>query len=340
MPAGEECQTIVDAFDALGSDAWRFIALFRFAESRPAEVTIEALRSAYALADTNNDIGLAYAWFLSRHGDTTGALEIVKRLPHIRFEAHRESHSWGFSDVTYTIRLRWLQEVLDIPEGPVPGATDEREEAYVRVEQTARTLGYLRAIAAHGQVPGDRHALFRSLLLFHNQPVHFSTLRPHQDFVLQTSRNEIYEHVAHLAKAIGPTGLTALRDVLQDLTTGPGAAQFTPHQRRQFAQLFYHQGVMPREDAVALGLSSTVDTGDDDPIQRQEACLEVAAFLHDIGDEAGSANWVTRASEVSAGAGSHKDYQMSHLSEWLVRSIPHVGSKQLEFSIVSSVASR
>ena len=325
-----ECQHFVDSIQALGSETWRFVALFKLAESRPSDVPMDSLRAAYEVSETNNDIDLAYAWFLNRHGEHAEATEIIRRLPHIRFEPHRERHSWGFSDLTYTIRLRWLQELLDISEGAVPGATDKREEAYVRVEQTARQLGYLLAQASRGQVQADRHALFRSLLLFHNRPVHFSTLGPHHDFILRTSRNAINEQVSILAKAMGPDGLRVLCDVVTDLTVGPAGTQFTPHHRRQFAQLFYEEGVMSRDEAVTLGLSSTIDAADEDPAERQEACLEIAAFLHDVGDRAESENWKRRASEVSAGAGSHKDYHMAQVAEWLDRSITQTGPTRLE----------
>ena len=197
------------------------------------------------------------------------------------------------------------------------------------MEQTARRLGYLRALAAKGQVPGDRHALFRSLLLFHNRPVHFSTVGPNYNFFLQTSRNTIYEQVSKLAKAMGSGGLSVLRDVVMDLTSGPSATQFTPHHRRHFAQLFYEEGLMSRDQAVTLGLSSTADAADDDPAQRQEACLEIAAFLYRVGDQAGSENWKGKASEVSAGAGSHKDYHMAHVAEWLARSITQADPDRL-----------
>ena len=325
----KECHAFVDAIQALGSGTWSFDALFRLAELMPSEVAMDSLRAAYEVSKKNNGIELAYAWFLYHHGDQSGATQIVSRLPHIRFEELGE-HDWGFSDVTFTIVLRRLQELLDVPEGEVPGATDEREEACVRVEQTARQLGDLLALVDKGQVPGDRHALFRSLLLFHNRPVHFSGLSPRHDFILQTSRNEIYSQVSKLAKAMGPVGLSALRDVVMELTSGPSATQFTPHHRRHFARLFYGEGVMPRDQAVTLGLSSTADADDDDdPAQRQESCLEIAAFLHDVGDQTGSQNWTRRASKVSAGAGSHKDYHMAHLAEWLARSITQADSAQL-----------
>lgn len=329
--APEECHAFVDAIRDLGSETLSFVALFRLAQSMPSAVAMDSLRAAYESTEKNDDTKLAYAWFLYHQGDESGAAQIISHLSHIRFEEQRE-HDWGFSDVTYTIRLRWLQELLDIPEGAVPGTADEREEACTRVEQTARQLGYLLAHAAKDQVPGDRHALFRSLLLFHNRPVHFSepSSRHGNDFILQTSRNLIYRQVSKLAKAMGPVGLNALRDTVMDLTSGLGAAQFTPHHRRHFARLFYEEGVMSREQAVTLGLSSTADADDDDPAQRQEACLEIAVFLQGISDQTGSGEWTRRASEVSAGAGSHKDYHMADLAEWLEHSITQADPDRLE----------
>ena len=324
----KECRAFVDAIQDLGLKTWSFEALFRLAQSMPSEVSMDSLRAAYEASEKNDDIELAYASFLYHQGDQASAARIISRLSHIRFKLDRE-HSWGFSDVTYTIRLRWLQELLGIPEGVVPGATNEREEACARVEQTARKLGYLLALTTKGQIPGDHRALFRSLLLFHNRPVHFSELSPHHDYILRTSRNEIYKQVSKLAKAMGPVGLNALRDAVMDLTSGLGATQFTPHHRRHFARLFYEEGVMLRDQAVKLGLSSTADVDEDDPAQRQEACLKIAAFLYGVGDKTESENWRRRASEVSAGAGTHKDYHMAHLAEWLERSITQADPDRL-----------
>ena len=126
--------------------------------------------------------------------------------------------------------------------------------------------------------------------------------------------------VSKLAKAMGPVGLSALRDVVLDLTSGPSAAQFTPYHRRHFARLFYEEGVMPRDQTVTLGLSSTADADDDDPAQRQESCLEIAAFLHGVGDQTGSENWKRRANKVSAGV-------------WQPQGLPHGTSGRMAGSI-------
>ena len=324
----KECWAFVDAIQALGSKTWSFVALFRLAEWIPSEVDMESLRAAYELSEKNDDASLAYAWFLYQHGDRSGAAQLIRHVPHIRFETQREDN-WGFSDVTYTIRLRWLQELLGVPEGTVPRAKDESEEAHVRVEQAARQLGSLRAGVEKGEVPSDRQALFRSLLLFHNRPVYFAELSQRHDLILHASRDAIYGQVSKLAKAMGSAGLNALRDAVMDVTAGPSAPQFTPYHRRHFALLFHEEGILPRDQVVALGLSSTGDATDHDPSQRQESCLEIAAFLHRVGDRTGSENWTRKASEVSAGAGSHKDYHMANLADWLARSIAETDSDRL-----------
>ena len=323
-----DCQAFIAPIQALGPGTWCFAAQFRLAEARPSAVNLGSLLAVYEESETDDDLDLAFAWFLNRHGEQAAASKIVRRLDHIRFEPHWESHSWRFSDVTYTVRLRWLQEILGVPEGVVPGATDERGEACVRAEQTGREIGYHLALAEKGQVSGDRHTLLRSLLLFHNRPVHFDAVNSH-GYTLWMSRNPIYEQVSMLAKAMGASGLGVLRDVVVDLTSGPTATQFTPHQRRHFAQLFYEAGTMSRDEAVSLGLSSTADAEDDEPIERQEACLKIATFLHSVGAQAQSEKWIRRASEVSAGAGSHKDYHMEQVAEWLNRSITHVDPDRL-----------
>ena len=316
-----DCKVFVDAIDAFQRSIARFAALFRLAESIPSAVPFDVIQTAHGAAKSNSDFELAYARFLIKQEHRTEAIETIHHLHHVRFEPYGETHHWGFTDVTYTVNLRWLQEQLGVPEGALPGVNDEREEALARVERTARELGHLRALVAkQGTIP-ERHSAFRSLLLFHNQPVRFETIARNYNYFVMTSKSAIYKEVAELARAMGMEAAGVLRDVVLDLTNGPASMQFGANHRRYFAQVFFEMGVMSREQTLELGLSSTADVSDDDPTQRQEACLEVATFLHRVGDQEGSRNWMRRASEVAAGAGSHKDYHMAHIAEWLVRAI-------------------
>ena len=325
-----QCRAFVDAIQLLESDTWHFVAMLRLARSIPSEVDRDLLGMVYGTSETNDNIDLAYAWLLHRHGDQERATEIAGRLSHIRFELRQHGHSWGFSDLTYTIRLRWLQEILGLPEGEIPEARDKREEARLRVEHVARTLGSLMALTEKGEVPDDCNELFRSLLHFHNRPIRFSTRRSDNDPIARMSRTSVYKEVARLARAMGQRGLNALRDVVLELTTlGSIGGQFLPPYRRQFARLFYEVGVMSKGQAIDLGLSSIRDAEDDDPTQRQEACLEIATFLRRVGERNGSEEWKRRATEVSAGAGSHKDYHMARVADWLARSVTRLAADRL-----------
>ena len=324
----KDCQEFVETIRSLGSATWYFRALLRLAQSTPSVVVMESLQKAYEVAETDHDTDLAYAWFLNCQGDRANATEIVSRLPRFRPELGRENW-WDSSFITYIVRLRSLQELLGVTQAEIAVDTNERDEAFARVERVARQLGCLLVQAVRGQIKGDRYALFRSLLFFHNRPVHSSTVDPIYRFALGKSRIVIYGHISELAKAMGASGLCVLRDVVLDLTAGPTATQFTPCHQRQFAQLFYEEEVMSRAQVMNLGLSSTADAGDDDPTERLEACLEIATFLHCVGDHAASEDWIRRASEVSAGAGSHKDYHMSDVAEWLARSVTQIDSVRL-----------
>ena len=115
--------------------------------------------------------------------------------------------------------------------------------------------------------------------------------------------------------------METLRDTVLEIIGGPAASQLAAHHRRYFAEALFRKGVLNSEAAVTLGLSSILDAQDDDPMQRQEACLDIATFLHAVGDEDRCREWIRRASEVSAGAGSHKDYHMAPLAEWLDRAV-------------------
>jgi hypothetical protein len=320
----DKYQMLLGEIDHLNQPMWRFAALLNFARRNPEKVPLDNLKTTYGESARNDDIDLAYARFLYSQGNSNDAKEVVSRLSHIRFRGTRSNHGFGFSDISYTITLRCLQELLGLPEGPVPGVKDDDEEAVARVESTARKLGVLFAIIERKKNIDNLNICIRSLLLFHNQPVAFPEFDRRSKYIVDQSKNEIYRQVAKLATALGKGGVESLRDVLLALVNGPAGIQFTPQQRRYFAKELLHYGALSKQQAVELGLSSTLDANDDDPIQRQDACFEIALFLHAIDEDTLSIQWVKRAGEVSAGARDHKDYHMSHLAEWLNRSIGDV----------------
>lgn len=314
---GEYIKAITD----LNVPMWRFISLLRLAETHPDQVALEDLQAAYEPSGTSDDIKLAYASFLFRQGRLREAAEVLVPLRHIRVAPSINHHSWGFSDVTYNERLSYLQELLSLPEEPLPEAGDEHEEASRRVENASRRLGHLRALVRLRTAIPQQEEVFRSLLLFHNQVVKFETIAGHDDYAIRLSKEDIYYELFELASTLGVKALRTLRDVVLDLMKGPAGTQFSPSHRRFFARNLFREGTISRDQAIELGLSSTVDSMDDDPAQRQTACFENATFLHDMRDDVGTQRWFRRASEVSAGAGSHKDYHMAQVAEWLAKSV-------------------
>jgi hypothetical protein len=187
------------------------------------------------------------------------------------------------------------------------------------------------AAATTGKTVPDLRGSFRSILLFHNRRVSLPEYDRRKDYLLTGSKEDVYTQLSRVARAFGIKGMEALRDTVLEITAGPAASQLTAHRRRNFAEELFREGVLRREEAVTLGLSSTSDVQDDDPLQRQEACLDIATFLHAVGDEDRCREWIRRASEVSAGAGSRKDNHMAHLAEWLDRAVePNLTCERLE----------
>jgi len=185
------CRPFVDQIETLDLPRWRFPSLLKLAEAEPSAVPFELLQTTHSECEKNDDIELAYAWFLANHGYRVEAEGIVRPLRHIRFEFYRDNHVWGFSDVTYTVRLRYLQELLAIPEGVVPGIKDESDEAYARIEVAARELGYFQAVASNQTTITQLRTWFRSLLLFHNRALQFPTFDWRNNHMVTTAKGAI-----------------------------------------------------------------------------------------------------------------------------------------------------
>jgi hypothetical protein len=154
------------------------------------------------------------------------------------------------------------------------------------------------AAAIAGEAIPDLRGAFRSILLFHNRPVSLPTYDWRNDYMVGQSKSDVYRQLSKVASAFGNKGVEALRDTVLEIIAGPAASQLAAHHRRYFAEDLFRKGVLDGEAAVTLGLSSILDAQDDDPMQRQEACLDIAAFLYAVGAEGRCREWIRRASEV------------------------------------------
>ena len=122
----EARDALLQALKEMEQPDWYFAALLAIARRDPEAVSTTDLKAAYAQCAKNDDFSLALAKHLYRAGDHDGARAIVSGLAHIRFDALQKGHALGFSDTTFTVDFRCLQELLAMPEGPVPGVKDDR----------------------------------------------------------------------------------------------------------------------------------------------------------------------------------------------------------------------
>jgi hypothetical protein len=312
-----ECLPFLIALAQLRIRPFYFAALLRTFVSFPSAADLRRLEREHAHLHAWPDLDLQFAEVLLRAGEVPKARAICSTLNHIRVDGYRSQRYFGLTDVSFTMRLRRLQVRLGLEAGPVPQVDDERSESLGRLEATARQLGELIAAVQLGQIPSDIRGTFRSFLLFHNNRVRFDLRNRWDSYRLFRSRDSIYRRLTELATAIGATGVVALKDEFVAVLSSPAGNQFNAVQRQLFALFFFESHVMDRDTAATLGLSDLRELDADDPTERQEACLDNAIFLKQIGDESRSEEWFVRAGVVTAGAGNHKDYHMAQLAEWL-----------------------
>jgi len=316
----ERCYKFISKIRALGDGLWISAALLNCISASEGKITEQELEFQMSTVE-NRDFMLAYAEYLfsvERHNE---ASKVIASLCHHHIEPNQTGRSLGFTEVTFTATLRYFQERYGLDPGPISGVKDDYEESLARVEWAARELGTLRAKANLKNNGIDLTSAFRSVVLFENHTVVLSLLSGRKRYFVGNFKTEILEELVSVAHDFGEEGLEVLKNVVFDLERHTNPRIFYAHHRRQLASALFTAGVLDQEQSVRLGLSDTSDAGDDDPGQRQEACFEIATFLHAIGAVNLSREWVDRASVVAAGAGSHKDYHMSYLISWLAASV-------------------
>ena len=217
LKAGIELEArdaLLQALKEMEQPDWYFAALLAMARRDPEAVSTTDLKAAYAALCYRTTISaLPWQSTCTEQGDHDGARAMVAGLAHIRFDVLQKGHSLGFSDTTFTVDLRCLQELLAMPEGPVPGVKDDKEEALARIEAAARQLGIMLAAANAGKAIPDLRGSFRSILLFHNRPVSLPKYDRREDYLVAQSKKDVYRQLSRVASAFGKKGVEALRDI-------------------------------------------------------------------------------------------------------------------------------
>ena len=312
-----EC-SLLEAISATNQREREFEALLEVAFAGQTPVSPSSLLDLWGRCETrDSNLALGLACWLDTVGESEASMPIVEELAAGVFGSSLEDPRRRRDvDVSFIASLTYLCEQLGVHVDDGLQVDSDRDEAFARVETASRRLGRLRALACQSATPDDLRDRFREVLFYESRMI----MRPKYDRfadVVMGSRQQVVGELLDVAQEFGAAGMRALRDVvLETARSGP----FLGCYRRQFALAFQKARVLSREEAVHLGLTWTEDAEDEDPRMRQEACLEIAAFLHRVGDKE-SGEWVRRAGYVSAGAGSHKDYRMANLAMWLDEAI-------------------
>ena len=219
-------------------------------------------------------------------GRRVRSVAICAKLKHIRVDSFRSQHAFGFTDVSYTIRLKRLQELLGLAGAPYRTPQTKTK----RPRHVSRWLPDSWDRCSHKRFYDSSRLIFMKhfgpFCSFHNRPVRFAHFNVRSNYVVsQVKQGTSNRRIADLAAIIGRPGIEALKDAFTEILDGPAGPQFNPVHRRFFASFFFESDVVSGELASKLGLSDASDVNDDDPANRQEACFDIAIFLKRIGDE-------------------------------------------------------
>ena len=309
---------LLAAIRELDEPEWELGASLVVSAHGETTVSARALRELWNRCGNEPNLSLEVAERLQAMGSLEPAKSIVRELDEAGIEGYgRSGDIRGHVDVSFIVSLTRLRNVLGLPAAGAVVVGNDVDEGTARVVTAARRMGVLQAEAGRGTVPNDLRHRFAQVLFYESRPIAQEDYKRGFEDVVGMSKRALLQQLVVTARGLGLRGLRALRDVVTD-ATATGA--FLGWYRRRFASAFRKGGVMGVDEAVALGLSWTSDAEDEDPRLRQEACLEIAAFVRRVGSD-GWREWVERAGRASAGAGSHKDYRMADLAVWLDRAI-------------------
>lgn len=305
---------LLQAVEATEQAEWALAAKLLCAIQGQITVPVSSLMEAFESWDGESDLGLELAEHLHANGNNDEARMIVEAIDTVRFEPHSHGPFLGHGSLLHAVSQSFLRERLGLGRATVRTIENGRDEAMARIERAAHTLGVLLSHAGSEKPPDGLRDRIRDVLFYASRPVAREDYAERHSFFVDGSRHAVFAELLDVARALGRPGLQALCDVVVDAAASP--SRFLQTQCREFAVAFKEAGVLGMDDAAKLALSFTGDTEDDDPVGRQKSCLDVALCLKRLGAD-NWREWLQRAGRVSAGTGSHKDYRMADLADWL-----------------------
>ena len=305
---------LLQAIKETGPAEWGLHAMLLCARQGEVSISRSSLLKALHRCEDQSGLDLELAEHLYGIGDEDGASTIVQALDPVRFDSLKDGSALGRGSIRPAVMQACLRERLGFGQARPRTVENGRDEAMARVERAAQSLGTLLSCADAEAPPDGLRERYRQVLFYASRPVGLRDYDTELTIFVDGSREALFLALLDVARSLGTPGMQALCDVVLEAVAS--SAQFLGTQRRKFAVEFREAGVLSTADARQLALSITDDTEDDDPMIRQQACLDVACCLRELG-ASDWRDWLRRAGRVSAGAGSHKDHRMAHLAEWL-----------------------
>lgn len=310
--AAEEC--LLRAIKETERVEWELCAMLLCARQGKTTVPASSLLEAFRNCDKGSDLGLELAEHLHAIRELVEARKLVQSFAPVRFDYPNDGPFWVHGNLWPAVVQACLRERLGLGQCSYRAIEDGRDEAMARVERAAQRLGTLLSCAEADKPPASLRDRFREVLFYASRPVEVADYDVELTHFVDGSRRAIFSCALDVAKSFGTPGMLALRDLVIEIVSS--SSPFLGAQCREFAVEFRDAGVLSMADAVQLALSFADDTEDDDPMIRQQACLDMACCLRMLG-ASDWRDWLNRAGRVSAGAGSHKDHRMAHLADWL-----------------------
>lgn len=336
--SSDEIQQVMELITSYGRGDHAFKTAMLVADSGKLDLIDSFVRNIVERSDPSEDLTIKYAMYLADTGAIAEAAQLIDtiEIPRIDVTTKRQ---FGLSSFSVIFHLSRIREAANLPPIDLTPVLSTHDEARARVQWAARELGILQAQLGSGLSLHELTARFREIILFSNRSVTLPKYDSRENFVISQSKISVHRTLCTLAVTFGSNGLMALKEVILELSEVKGTRILMARDLRLFARLLYVHGLLQQSDAQALGMKdlSEFEEGDE-PLERIEACLEFAEFLHQIQIPANQvALWLNKAAKTSAGAGSHKDYHLAHLTDWLALAIPH-GIQFENFELVEKFA--
>ena len=319
---GEKAESsLFDAICELDVTDMELSALLLMDEYGETSVSARELIDGWSRCEFKNDLALDVAERLYITDEIDKSSEIVFELVEKYTDFIRTSVYLDEIDVNFIRRLTCLCELHGLSSNIETYVLNAEDEGVARIIKASQIVGMLDADSRRGSLRNGFRDRYRDVIFFQNRPI----VRNDTVSVFMFTRPLLRELI-DVARSFRRVEINALRDIVFEAASNTSLGGF----RRTFARLFWDKDVLTQDEAIDFGLSSSTDLKDEEPRVRQEACLEIAAFVQKLGSEKWN-DWVDRAAQVSAGTGGYGDYRMEHLTHWLDEA---VGSEKPSIDLV------